>query len=339
MVTPTKGVRKGLLKRAMPTAPPRSSPQATKTSWQDGSGEGLDELFNQIMEDLSSEPSLIVPVYTWVQRRKREMVDHGDDLLAVARKVEAKSISKLDDDWKIQWIVQRADVSKQEILEVFRASPASLDDIMHFALQMPLRKPLAGKLLYTDILEEFLDARYKECGERLQALKANGAIRANHTLDKVRLSPYTLTFTEGRLSKLTFLNGDEAEVLAKHNLGNEHMLQEGTDDLFAKFVLPPLPPAPLASFFAVKQSGPFRVMHYTGKHQKEFHQAVENTFKIWETKARAAIKGRTSDHELYKQVTDFHKDRNQQSMQKARDMAKEKLAKRRQDSLVSLSTD
>ena len=281
-------------------------------------------LHDQIIVDLEQDPSHIVPVYALIQRRKRAKLDSDEDILKGASPLDCSTIRGLPDDTKISWIASRCDLSHSDMVKMLAADRESLDTLLSLGLQMNIAAKLPDKLLFEEPLEVFLDSRYEQCGKRLEDLKAKGGVRSDWTLELKIIGPYSFEFDNDIMTSIVHCSGAKAKVLPEHHLTRKHKLRDNIGDFQAVLILEPLPAVHLHSFFAQSKTGPYECLSFVGK-PKELVNKFDEAYSTWEKRARAALKGGQKDERLVHELNEHYTKMKQESMQKARRMAKSVL--------------
>ena len=305
-------------------------------NFQTGSNDEAElEMIDQIQQDMLEDRSHILPVYSLIQKRKKARGDADEDLLKCLSRLECTSIKGLPDDVKINWISSRSDLSTSDLVQMLSADNSVLNQLMSIALQLNIGQKLADKMLYMDILDIFMDDRYKHCGERLGSIKARGGVSVDHKLVLLRVGAYQLKFEGDILSSIRHFNGDEVAVQPEHHLTRKHALVDNGSDWQAALVLKPLPPVYLCSFFEEGADGPYKYQNFIGG-PKELAIKYEGAYDQWEKKARAAIKDKNTDEVLQKSLDELNSTKKKAAMDKARDMAKKAMQDRAKHRDISL---
>jgi hypothetical protein len=301
-----------------------------------GMGEAEAELLQQIIGDLKADSRHVLPVYSFIQKRKRGLTaDTADQVLGNAAVFAADTLNKLPDEFKVQWIVDHSDLTAQDLLAMLQKDNQSLNYLIQFAVQIAVRMKLPERLKFVECLKRFLHFRYELCGCRLTKIKERGGI-VDHVFQMALCGSYTMMWKNGLISEVAHVSGDKVKVEADAHLAVKYNLVDNIDDFACSLVLPPLPPMRLASFFEAKKSGPWKLTNYVGK-PKELQSTVDEIFTAWEAEARAAMESGETEEVIVKGLQEHKKKAHQENMDKARDMAKAALTARKAKKSVSLS--
>jgi hypothetical protein len=295
------------------------------------------ELLEQIVNELTEEPSHILPCFTFLQKRKRSCQGDEDDILSSAPKWDCPSMSKLPDHFKIEFICSRSHITSAHCMELLKNDSLALDYLIHFAVQIPCRVKFPKVCQYQEVVDRFLKQRYLDAGERLEDLRPDNGIK-NGSINWLEIGCYILQWNEqGILCGLKHASGDTIQVDTENHLTKKYMLTDNFCDWSAALVKQGMPPVKLAGFFERSRTGPFKMLNYVGK-PKELEQHLTTVFREWEDEARKSMQRSGPSKDIVDGLQ-AHKDAiSKQAMEKARSMAKKALETKRAKHAVDLSS-
>jgi hypothetical protein len=295
------------------------------------------ELLEQIVAELKQEPSHMLPVYTFLQRRKREVVIE-DDILATGATWDVPSLARLPEDFKIGFIKKRSQFTTPHLFDLLKADSSSLDILIQLAVQVPPRVKLPSVSRFQEVITRFLESRYEECGDRLRNLSATNAVNTQGFLNFLVVGCYSLVFDEAgeKVKSVVHASGDRIDLPSGAVFTKEYSLCDNFDDWGANLCLAPMPAVPLASFFQASKSGPWNATNFVGK-PKQLASVFDGIFRAWEQEARAAMSAGSADAEIALGLQEHKREISQVLMQKARDMAKSAMSKKKARRSVALS--
>lgn len=217
---------------------------------------------------MAAHPELRAPTFNFIQSEKKKLeqrkgIDNSAKLLN-----DASTFTALDEKYKIQYVSSKSDMSSDDLSNVIKNDPASLNDMFMFALQLPMKTRLPAPLMVQDVMTSFLDERYSELGAQLAGFKLSGGIVGNSASFQDTHGCYRLTFSADKklIEEVAHISGDTVAVDAKLNLTQAYTLHDNYDDHAAYLALPPLPNIKLSQFFDQRQrTGPFRAQGFQGK--------------------------------------------------------------------------
>lgn len=292
---------------------------------------------NSCVDDLMAYPELTRSVFNFIREEKksierRRQVGGG----SVPMFASQSSILGLEEDFKISFVTANSDLDASDVVKVMRDDPGNLDDLVQYAVQMPMKPKLPLSFMVKACLETCWNARTKALDFPLKQFKKNGGL-----LDSGRLrfydktGCYQLEFKGETLVGIKHRSGETVKVPPKSGLGTGHQLRNNHDDWGACLVMPPMPEIKLCSFFCAKgKKGPFQVVNFNGK-ARDLQTWAEEIHSEWQGR-QAALKGTTISAEVQATINEHRAKRRSEAMDKARTAASKALAKKKARRVVDL---
>ena len=137
------------------------------------------------------------------------------------------------------------------------------------------------------------------------------------------------------LQKITHFQGSSVEVSADMMISNQHTLHNNWDEMSANLQRPPLPPIPLHQFFKSCGTGPYGRRRITGA-SKDVEQLVSLKFAAWQQQRAASGTIASASSDVVDQLGAVQARKRRASMEKAREMAEQKLSEQKQRRTVKL---
>ena len=185
-----------------------------------------------------------------------------------------------------------------------------------------------------------LDERAHLNGDRLKGMK--DIFQPDAEFKPNMLAAYSISFDDGGLvCKITHFSGDEAKVDSKYHFTRDHRVADLWGDMGAAFVLEPLPPVKLHTFFQAASgkstAGPYRVEHYIGKNTRVFATKCDELYAK-HLSAMEKVKWRSAkvDEHTHAIVSADIKNEQTARLDKARSALKEKFLKRKAKAQATL---
>lgn len=276
-----------------------------------------------VYQDLADMPEIRASVFNFIQQEKTRLAALSGLDSAARMFNECASLQTLDEQWKVQFLTSKSDLSSDDVVHMMKHDASSLNDIFCFACQLPMRMKLPSQLRVQDVPKLLVEERYEALGKRLENFKKLGGVLASgDVVFKGKHGCYALVFddTTHCLSKIKHISGDEVEVDAKLHITANYVLQDNFDDFQAHSSLPPQN-VKLTQFFNMKaREGPYRVSTFHGK-PKLLDDKAQDLYHQWEQGQKDAHSARDASAIIADEVTKHRKEEQKKRMSKAREVA------------------
>lgn len=292
-----------------------------------------------VYQDLADMPELRASVFNFVQQEKKRIaalkgLDAGANMFN-----ECSTLQTLDEQWKVQFVTSKSDLSSDDVVHMMTNDPSSLNDLFCFAVQLPMRMKLPSQFRVKDVLALLVNDRYDALGKRLENFKKLGGLRPSGELVFNGLHGcYFLEFdaTSKLLSKIKHYSGDEVEISDKLNITANYVLQDNFDDFHAHLSLPPLQNVKLAQFFNAKsRQGPYRTISFQAK-AKMLGEKVHELYHEWELTQKNSNRAKDVSVAIAEEVTKHRKEEQKKRMTKAREVAIAAMSKKKARRCINL---
>ena len=130
------------------------------------------------MDDLTTMPELTQSVFNFVKQEKKTMMTTNSVMVQGATVFENQSTltGLKNDDFKIRIILKHSDLTEGDCIKLLKMDSCSLNDLLVFGAQLPVKKKLPKEFMIAQVLHIFLEERIKAVGDRLRDIKKNGVI-------------------------------------------------------------------------------------------------------------------------------------------------------------------
>ena len=193
------------------------------------------------VEDLKSCSMLVTPTFNFIRGEKRKLQERSDiGGKASPMFSEVSSLGGMEEEWKIIFVTSNSDLSASDITAVMGTDNGFLNDLIDWALQLPMKDKLPVEFLVKKVWGMFADARYALCGSRLDSFKANGGLL--HVSASCRFEEktgcYILQFNDDdKLIGISHFNGDLIQVDPSIGFSRAHQLVFNHSDFLAQLEL------------------------------------------------------------------------------------------------------
>lgn len=217
-------------------------------------------------------------------------------------------------------------------MRVLKAEAAGVNDMIQYAVQLPMRLKLPMEFLVRTLLQEFMTERRTTCGNRLSEFKASCGVQRDRTLMFMgETGASDLRFNEAGLlvEVIHGATGGTRPINPKTGLSKEHVLMDKYDDHLARLVMEPIPPfKPISAFQQKSHEGPWAVKNCYGK-PKNLAAIAKDMHDAWMAKRAAESQQAGLSSELKATMYQHRAEKRSQNMVRARMAATEGLAKKR----------
>lgn len=279
-----------------------------------------------------------MPTFNYLQQAKKDILAKH----AIAQSAESFSdfstLAALDQSFKIAFITTNSDLNSSDLVGLVRDDMASINDVLQYAVQVPMRMKLPMTLIVHEVMRSFLQERALFLGNRLSAFKANGGIKGGKLSFNGAVGSYKLEFDNTHvLIKVVHRNGDTADVDPKLNISKNYNLQDNFDDWSAHLSLPPLPPIKLSSFFEARsRTGPYKVATFHGRH-KELARRADELYAEWQAQCKTKASQTKPSEEVTQAIKRQRTEKQRETMSRARASAQEALVARKSERAIALA--
>ena len=196
--------------------------------------------------------------------------------------VHVSTMGKLEDDFRIQYIVARSDLTSQDLMNALERDPDSLSQCMTFLTQLGQHLPLPKTCKVISVTTNVLGSREAALDSAMARFKSSGGLMGTGLLDWSK-GCYQPVFQPPEAEFMTHIkhrpSGETVPAPEHVKLVKGFDLVDNWDDFAAAFRRHPFPDIPVVEFFRSlekKAKGPFKVKRFAGPNSaKEFAAVVK----------------------------------------------------------------
>lgn len=260
----------------------------------------LMEVIDSCLEDAGN----ITVAYQAIQRRKHSLVTgiRTDDAKANFDKIS--QVDRLDTNWMMQFISQNTDLDMRDLLKVYSYEATGILEIFTFMTELPWALRLPKQCMVKWVMYEMTKDRWSAVGQRGQALKRNGVVKADGSLNWKDWGSYTITFQDDVAKQVIHKPSGLQKALPDGVvITRAFTLQNNFSDHQAVLVCDPIPPIRLDKFFeltaeGLAATGPFSYKVYGGGHCKAYNELAVTKYKVWQVEEDKKDLGAEADEVL-----------------------------------------
>lgn len=283
-----------------------------------------------IVDDVMSCAELVQPVFNFIKEEKHNIEARKAVATNVPMFASQVSFAGLSQEFKIAFITKHGDLTGTNLIDMIRVDPQHLQDLFQWGLQLPMKAKFPMELLVVEVMNNFLEHRAKQVGNRLETFVQRGGIATGGApVFREKTGAYHMEFQDGLIVRIHHWNGDHVDLDPACGLGVKHTLVDNHDDWMAALQLKPMPDTKISTFFDAKaKKGPYRAPTYIGK-PKDLQSQAKAMHTIW-AERRKEVANQSAISLQLKASLDAHKQsESQEKMKKAREAASKALAKKR----------
>jgi hypothetical protein len=345
MASPPRSRALTPLKRSSVSAGFTPSPYANKLpkfesktgSFQDTEDANIEwRQLNRIITDCQQNRYLIKILFNKMMESQQKMATHGSILQTWG--VAPKNIMGLPDTFVMGWVIDNTDLTEDYLVAAKLRDPKAAHKIMIGMTQLPETLKIEEELVFVAVMKKLLDFQFRETGQRLRTIVADGGIDRDGRLYFADVGAYKLTYTEGKLTMIEHtITKDKVEIDPNEFLVTvKYDFLRNWSDVNAELRCFGKTGEKLINQFAKEPpKGPHKFIHYTGIKSVALRTLIEKLHLEVLDSLKASTGGGGSD-ELQQKLKDAEKEGKKAAMEKVKAAGKEALKKKKELS-VSVS--